>query len=66
MMLRAIMEYGIQWNLSNLDTNGAGESVIVSEVRGVLISEVERVVLGVGKGVLFREVSSVQECPHII
>ena len=65
MMLRAIMEYGIQWNLSNLDTNGAGESVIVSEV---LISEVEmhaRVVLGVGKGVLFREVSSVQECPHI-
>ena len=24
-----------------------------------------RVVLGVGKGVLFREVSSVQECPHI-
>ena len=60
-MLRAIMGYGIQWNLSNLDTNGAGESVIVSEVRGVLISEVEmhaRVVLGVGKGVLFREVSS--------
>ena len=58
MMLRAIMEYGIQWNLSNLDTNGAGESVIVSEVRGVLISEVARVVLGVGKGVLFREMSS--------
>ena len=24
-----------------------------------------RVVLGVGKGVLFREVSSVQECPYI-
>ena len=23
-----------------------------------------RVVLGVGKSVLFREVSSVQECPH--
>ena len=23
-----------------------------------------RVVLGVGKGVLFREVPSVQECPH--
>ena len=23
-----------------------------------------RVVIGVGKGVLFREVSSVQECPH--
>ena len=24
-----------------------------------------RVVLGVGKGVLFREVSSVEECPYI-
>ena len=35
--------------------------------RGVLVSEVEMyasVVLGVGKGVLFREASSVQECPH--
>ena len=55
----------VQWNLSNPDTNGAEESVIVSEVSS--ISEVEmhaRVVLGVGKGVLFREVSSVQECPH--
>ena len=30
----------------------------------VCISEVARVVLGVGKGVLFREVSSVQECPQ--
>ena len=33
----------------------------------MLISEVEmhtRVVLGLGKGVLFREVSSVYECPH--
>ena len=42
-----------------LNTNG--------EEKGVLISEVEmhaRVVLGVGKGVLFREVFSVQECPH--
>ena len=32
-----------------------------------IISEVEmhaRGVLGVGKGVLFREVSSVQACPH--
>ena len=39
----------------------------VSLLVRVLISEVEmhaRVVLGVGKGVLFREVSSVQECPH--
>ena len=50
----------IQWNLSNPDTNRAEESVIVSEVSS--ISEVEmhaRVVLGVGKGVLFREVSLV-------
>ena len=39
--------------VKNKDTNGA-------EGRGDLISEVERVVLGVGKGVLFREVSSVQ------
>ena len=42
--------YILQWNLSNPDTDGAEESV--------LISEVARVVLGVGKGVLFREVSS--------
>ena len=49
---------------TNQDTNGAEESSIVSE--GVLISEVEmhaRVVLGVGEGVLFREVSSVQGHP---
>ena len=25
---------------------------------------IERVVLGVGKGVLFRELSSIQDCPH--
>ena len=48
--------------LSNLDTNGAEESVIVSEVSS--FQRHARVVLGVGKGVLFREVSSVQECPH--
>ena len=50
-------------NISNQDTNGAEEVSLL----GVLVSEVEmhaRVVLGVGKGVLFREVSSVQECPH--
>ena len=61
MMLRAIMTYGIQWNLSNLDTNGAGESVIVSEVRGILISEVEmhaRVVLG------WEKVSCLERCPQ--
>ena len=45
----------------NPDTNGAEKS------SGVLISEVEmhaRVVLGVGKGVLFRDVSSVHGCPY--
>ena len=45
----------LQWNLSNPDTNGQ-----ISEVS----SFQRRVVLGVGKGVLFREVSSVQDRPH--
>ena len=36
----------IQWNLCNQDTNGAEESVIVSEV-----SSFQRYILGVGKGV---------------
>ena len=36
----------LQWNFSNLDTNGAEESVLFSEVLHA------RVVLGVGKGVL--------------
>ena len=53
----------IQWNLSNPDTNGAEESVIVSEVSSFQRLK-EWYILGVGKGVLFREVSSVQECPH--
>ena len=47
----------MQWNFSNPDTNGAEESVVVSEVSPIAI-----VILGVGEGVLFREVSSVQEC----
>ena len=48
------------------DTNGAEESVIVSEVSSFqrLKCMQEWYILGVGKGVLFREVSSVQECPH--
>ena len=56
----------IQWNLSNQDTNGAEESVIVSEVSSFhrLKCMQEWYILGVGKGALFREVSSVQECPH--
>ena len=39
----------------------------VNPIEHVLISDVEmhaRVVLGVGKGVLFREVSSIQWCPY--
>ena len=52
----------IQWDLSNQDTNGAEESVIVSEVSSVqwLKCMQEWYTWG-GKGVLFREVSSVQE-----
>ena len=52
--------------LSNQDTNGAEESVIVSEVSSFqrLKCMQEWYILGVGKGVLFREVSSVQECLH--
>ena len=51
----------IQWNLSNQDTNRAEESVIVSEVSSFqrLKCMQEWYILGVGKGVLFREVSSV-------
>ena len=47
-------------------TNGAEESVIVSEVSSFqrLKCTQEWYMLGVGKGVLFREVSLVQECPH--
>ena len=46
----------VQWNLSNLDTSGAEESVIVSEVSSFEMHA--RVVLGVGKGVLSAGVSS--------
>ena len=51
----------IQWNGTSLI------SVIVSEVSSFQRLKCimhARVVLGVGKGVLSREVSSVQECPH--
>ena len=73
------MERETQWNLSYPDTNGADESVIVSEVssfqrlkelytlgvgKSVLYSCLERCKSGIytwgGKGVMFREVSSVQ------
>ena len=49
--------------LSNLDTNGAEESAVVSEVSSFQRLK-EWYILGLGKGVLFREVSSVQECPQ--
>ena len=63
MHARVVLEVG---HLSNQDTNGAEESVIVSEVSSFqrLKCMQEWYILGVGKGVLFREVSSVQECPH--
>ena len=55
----------LEWNLSNPDTNGAEESVVVSEVSSFQVEMQARVVLGVGKGVLFRGVlSSVQECHY--
>ena len=47
----------VQWNLSNPDTNGAEESVIVSEVSSFQRLKMHaRMVLWVEKGVLFREV----------
>ena len=56
----------VWWNLSNPDTDGAEESVIVSEVSSFqrLKYMQDWYILGVGKGVLFREVSSIQGCPH--
>ena len=50
----------LKWDLSNLDTNGAEESVVVSEVSSFQrLKTHARVVLGMGKGVLFRE-----RCPQ--
>ena len=51
----------MQWNLSNQDTNGAEESVIVSEVSSFQRLQEWYCNTWVGKGVLFREVSSVLE-----
>ena len=60
----------LQWNLSNLYTNGAEESVLRLKewyLWWVKVSCLERcphckrVVLEVGKGVLVREVSSLQK-----
>ena len=55
----------IQWNLSNPDTNGAVEIGVVSEVSSFQrLKCVQEWYLGWDKRVLFRELSSVQECPH--
>ena len=56
-----------QWNLSNLDTNGAEESVIVSDVSS--FQRLKEWYLGWEKVVMCphfrgREVSSIQECPY--
>ena len=51
----------VQWNLSNPDTNGTDQSVIVSEVSSVQgLKRMQEWYLGWEKAVLFREVSSVQ------
>ena len=48
----------VQWNLSNPDTNGAEESVIVSEVSSFQRLQHARVVFGAGK------VSFLDRCPQ--
>ena len=54
----------IQWNLSNPDTNGAEESVIVSEVSSFQrLSKSGIYLLGVGK-VSCLERCPRRECPH--
>ena len=53
-MVVNVSSINVQWNRSNLDTNGAEESVIVSEVssfQGLKCMQ-EWYILGVGKGVL--------------
>ena len=60
-----LLTVDIQWNLSNQDTNGAEESVVFSEVSSFQrLKEWFIIILGVGKDVLFRELSSLQECPQ--
>ena len=55
-------------DLSNPDTNGTEESVIVNEVSSFLNACKSGIYLGGGGGgggeVLFREVSSIRECPY--
>ena len=55
----------IEWNLSNQGTNGAEEVPLSVRCPHSEVEMHARVVLGVGKGVLFREVSSTQECPEV-
>ena len=57
----SVIRTHVQWNLSNPDTLGAEESVLISEVS--LISGVElytNMAFGTAKSVLFIEVSSFQ------
>ena len=46
-----------------MDTNGTEESVLYREV-SLFQGLQEWYVVGVGKGVLFREVSSIKGCPY--
>ena len=46
-----------------MDTNGTEESVLYREV-SLFQRLKEWYVVGVGKGVLFREVSSIKGCPY--
>ena len=50
----------IQWNLSNPDTLGTEESVLISEVRVLILGVVINLVFGADKCVLVIEVSSFQ------
>ena len=67
-LYKTILHYSIQiyikWNLSNPDTNGAEESVVVSEVSSFQrLKCMQEWYLGWEK-VSWEKVSSVQECPH--
>ena len=58
--------FKIQWNPSNVDTNGVEESVLYREVslfKGLKCMQ-EWYILGATKSVPFREVSSIQGCPY--
>ena len=56
------MSTNIQWNLSNPDTLGTEESVLISLISGVVMYTNR--VFGTAKCVLFIEVSLCQGCPE--